>query len=202
MAEFSGPVRVVDGDTLHVGEVTVRLHGIDAPEVAQMCNDAQGVTWACGAFVGEEVRRRFEGETAICDEVERDRYGRVVAKCYVNGRDIGEEIVLDGWAEAYRTYSMDYDLAEKTAQVRDAGLWSGTMQSPAAFRADQRAPSPDPAAPTANCIIKGNISGSGRIYHMPHNGDYANTRINENRGERWFCTEEEARAAGWRAARN
>lgn len=97
---------------------------------------------------------------------------------------------------------MDYDLAEKSAQIAETGLWSGIMQSPAAYRAAQRTTSPDVSAPDASCIIKGNISNSGRIYHMPHNRDYANTRINEARGERWFCTEAEARAAGWRAARN
>ena len=97
---------------------------------------------------------------------------------------------------------MDYDLSEKTAQVLGLGLWAGSMQEPSAYRADQRAPLPDIEAPDASCIIKGNISGSGRIYHMPYNRDYANTRINEASGERWFCSEAEARAAGWRAARN
>ena len=110
---------------------------------------------------------------------------------------MGDEIVAEGWAEAYRRYSMDYDLTEKGAQVRGVGIWAGQMQSPSAFRAEQRS-----QTPSGNCIIKGNISGSGQIYHMPHNRDYAATRINESRGERWFCTEAEARAAGWRAARN
>ena len=201
VADFSGPIHVVDGDTIHVGDITVRLHGIDAPEVDQPCLNATGQTWMCGAFVQTEVRALYQGQTADCDEVERDRYGRSVAKCYVNGVDIGENIVLSGWAEAYRQYSMDYDLAEKSAQVREAGLWSGTMQSPSAFRAQQRATTPD-VLPSGDCIIKGNISGSGQIYHMPHNRDYGNTRINLANGERWFCSEAEAQAAGWRAARN
>ena len=50
-------------------------------------------------------------------------------------------------------------------------------------------------------MIKGNISGNGRIYHMPGQYDYARTRINTGKGERWFCSEAEARAAGWRAAK-
>ncbi len=125
-----------------------------------------------------------------------------VGKCFIDGRDINEVIVADGLAEAYRRYSMDYDLAEKTAQVLGLGLWSSEMQTPAEFRADQRAPQSADVVPDANCIIKGNISGSGQIYHMPHNRDYENTRINEARGERWFCNEAEALAAGWRVARN
>lgn len=200
-ADFRGPVNVVDGDTLHVGTITVRLHGIDAPEVDQPCTDANGQPWLCGAFVQAQVRDLYQGRTADCVEVDRDRYGRSVAKCSVNGRDIGETIVQNGWAEAYRQYSMDYDLAEKSAQVRGVGLWAGSMQSPAAYRADQRA-TPAQDAPAGDCIIKGNISGSGQIYHMPHNRDYANTRINTANGERWFCSEAEAQNAGWRAARN
>ncbi|AKS46772.1 Endonuclease YncB, thermonuclease family [Octadecabacter temperatus] len=202
LADVEGRVRVVDGDTLDVSGQRVRLHGIDAPETEQTCEDAQGSVWPCGAFVREEVARRYQGVRATCHEIEQDRYGRSVAKCFVNGRDIGETLVSDGWARAYREYSMDYDLAEKSAQVLGLGLWASSMQEPSAYRAEQRVPSPDIAAPDANCIIKGNISGSGRIYHMPHNRDYANTRINEASGERWFCSETEARSAGWRAARN
>ncbi|MBC7281131.1 hypothetical protein [Hoeflea sp.] len=52
------------------------------------------------------------------------------------------------------------------------------------------------------CVIKGNISiNSGeRIYHVPGQEDYEATRIRSEYGERWFCTEAEARAAGWRKA--
>lgn len=202
LADYSGPIRVVDGDTIHVGDVTVRLHGIDAPEVAQMCDDAEGRPWPCGAVIRETLATTYDGQIATCTERDRDRYGRSVAKCYVDGRDLAGEIVANGWAEAYRRYSMDYDLAEKAAQVQGVGLWAGTMQSPAAFRADQRAAQPQAQEAPDNCLIKGNISASGQIYHMPHNRDYANTRINEARGERWFCSEDEARAAGWRPARN
>ena len=200
-ADFRGPVNVVDGDTIHVGDVTVRLHGIDAPEIDQPCEDANGQPWMCGAFVQSRIRDLYQGQTAVCEEIERDRYGRSVAKCSVNGRDIGEQIVSNGWAEAYRRYSMDYDLVEKSAQVRGVGLWAGSMQSPAAYRAEQRA-TPVQEPPAADCIIKGNISTSGHIYHLPHNRDYGRTRINAANGERWFCTEAEAQAAGWRAARN
>lgn len=200
VADVDGVVRVIDGDTFEVGGQRVRLHGIDAPEQNQICEDENGAPWACGEFVTAEVRRRYEGRSVTCQQIDIDRYGRIVGKCFAGGQDIGEDIVLDGWATAYRQYSMDYDLAEKSAQVRGDGIWAGGLQAPAAFRA-QRQPSPTTPA-QGSCIIKGNISGSGRIYHMPHNRDYGRTRINEAQGERWFCTEADARAAGWRPARN
>ncbi len=201
-ADVEGIIRVIDGDTFDVSGQRVRIHGIDAPEVDQTCSDADGRVWPCGAFVKEEVSRRYQGAATNCEVIEQDRYGRRVAKCFVDGRDVGGSIVADGWAQAYREYSMDYDLAEKSAQVLGLGLWASTMQTPSAYRADQRAPTAAQAVPDANCFIKGNISGSGQIYHMPHNRDYDNTRIDETRGERWFCNEAEAEAAGWRAARN
>jgi hypothetical protein len=53
------------------------------------------------------------------------------------------------------------------------------------------------------CGIKGNISTrtGERIYHMPGQKYYFETRINWFRGERWFCSESDARAAGWRKSR-
>ena len=54
---------------------------------------------------------------------------------------------------------------------------------------------------TAGCRIKGNISQNGRIYHVPGSPSYEQTKIDESKGERWFCSEAEARAAGWRAPR-
>jgi len=54
-----------------------------------------------------------------------------------------------------------------------------------------------------HCNIKGNINSKGdRIYHSPGSGSYGATKINESKGERWFCSEAEAKAAGWRAPRN
>lgn len=55
---------------------------------------------------------------------------------------------------------------------------------------------------TADCKIKGNISiNTGeRIYHVPGQEFYSDTRISRQHGERWFCTEAAARSAGWRKA--
>ncbi|MBL8200852.1 MAG: thermonuclease family protein [Chromatiales bacterium] len=58
----------------------------------------------------------------------------------------------------------------------------------------------DGPAAAAGCRIKGNINARGdRIYHMPGMPSYADTRIDESRGERWFCSTSDAERAGWRA---
>ncbi|WP_299964295.1 thermonuclease family protein [uncultured Roseobacter sp.] len=196
----SGVVRVVDGDGFYVGAVEVRLFGIDAPELGQTCTTEQGVTWRCGRWVRERVAQRFEGRVANCSLVTTDRYGRAVARCRVGGQDVSETLVLEGLAFAYRTYSDDYVLAEKRAAVRDAGLHAHRVQQPSWYRAT-RAKGRIPLDP--DCWIKGNISASGEhIFHVPGQRFYERTGIRHDKGEQWFCSGEEARAAGWRAARH
>lgn len=196
-ADLSGPARVIDGDTLLVGQTRIRMHGIDAPESTQHCTSAQGVVFACGAAATRALTRMIGGAAVRCVARDIDRYGRTVAQCNVAGRDLGHDMVAAGYAVAFRRYSMDYAKVEDAARRGKTGLWAAQMQDPAAYRAQAAAA---PAAP-ATCAIKGNISGSGRIYHMAGQEHYAATRISTARGERWFCTEDDARAAGWRAAR-
>ncbi|MGZ2258697.1 thermonuclease family protein [Roseobacter sp. A03A-229] len=196
---LSGPVRVIDGDTIDVGGTRVRLFGIDAPEADQTCTTEQGQVWACGAWVTDQVTMRYGGRQAVCAPLETDRYDRIVARCSVQGEDVGEALVSEGLAFAYRKYSQDYVLAEKGAAVRDVGLHASRVQNPSQFR-QTRAVGRIPE--DRSCPIKGNISSKGvKIYHLPGQRDYERTGIREERGERWFCSAADARAAGWRAAK-
>lgn len=196
---LSGSVRVVDGDTLDVGGTRVRVHGIDAPEARQTCTTEQGQVWACGVWVTDQVTTLFGGRQAVCNAVTTDRYNRIVARCTVGGQDIGHELVSEGLAFAYRKYASDYVLAEKGAAVRDVGLHASRVQNPSQFR-QTRAVGRIPL--DRNCRIKGNISRNGiRIFHAPGQRDYERTGIRPENGERWFCSEQDARAAGWRAAK-
>lgn len=203
-ADPAGTIRVIDADTFDVGGVTVRLFGADAPEADQTCTTASGAPYPCGDWAAAEAAALFDGARATCETMDTDRYGRTVARCFADGQDIAATLVSAGIALAYRDYSWDYDLAEKSAQVAGRGLWSGSFELPADWRAARAAAQLAAAAPSPeqDCIIKGNISGAGRIYHQPHNRDYEGTRIDPARGERWFCTPAEAEAAGWRPARN
>ena len=198
-AAFSGALRVIDGDTFDVGTVRVRLHGVDAVETGQTCRDAAGTSWACGVWVTEEVRAAFEGQPAACEPIELDRYGRTVAACAVNGADLGARLVAAGMALAYTDYSDRYVSQEATARAAGVGLWAGSFDRPEDWRAGRRGTAPP--AGSADCRIKGNVSDGGAIYHVPGGAFYGRTQIDPARGERWFCTEAEARAAGWRAAR-
>lgn len=193
----SGPVRVIDADTIEVAGVRVRLHGIDAPERDQTCTRGRE-RWACGRWATLEAERRLSGRRAECDAVDRDRHGRVVAVCRVGGRDVAEAFVRDGLALADPRFSRAYLDAERAARREGAGIAGWDMVRPRDWRAG-RAAQVTPA--TGDCRIKGNISSNGRIYHLPGQTHYDRTRIDPSRGERMFCTEADARAAGWRAAR-
>ncbi|MBZ4022252.1 succinoglycan biosynthesis protein [Rhodobacter sp. TJ_12] len=191
-----GPARVIDGDTLAIGAVRVRLHGIDAPEKAQLCKDAAGRDWRCGAAATAALQRMTaRGETRCVGE-DYDRYDRLIATCQAGGRDLNRALVQEGFAEAYRKYSQDYVAAEAAARAAMRGIWAGAHLSPAAVRRGARLAGGDP--PPGACVIKGNISRAGRIFHTTASRDYAVTKIDTRKGERWFCTEAEARAAGWR----
>jgi endonuclease YncB( thermonuclease family) len=195
-AEFRGEIHVIDGDTLDVGDVRVRLHGIDAPERNQPCTTLTGQNWGCGDWVTRQVRDRYQGAQARCETTDRDRYGRVVARCFVDGADMNRDMVADGLAFAYRKYSYDYDLEEKAAVVADIGIHGFIMEAPARYRLTRIK---GRLAPDRNCQIKGNISAKGvRIYHLPGQKYYDKTGIDPRKGERWFCSEAQARASGWR----
>jgi endonuclease YncB( thermonuclease family) len=194
---ITGRVQVTDADTFRVGAVKVRLFGIDAPEVAQACELADGRPWRCGQWAKERARTLYQGAWATCQRRDTDKYGRAVATCRIDGMDVGRRLVRDGLAEAYRKYALDYVDDEKAAWFQSVGLWRGRVQAPAEFRA-VKAKAPPP--PDTRCAIKGNISANGRIYHMPYQRDYGRTHIRLAKGEHWFCSEAEALTAGWRRA--
>lgn len=197
---ISGRARVIDGDSVYVGDVEVRLFGVDAPEAMQTCVFGNA-SWPCGRQATQALRDLVEGRIVTCDERDQDVHGRVVAVCRQGGVDINAWLVANGWAMAYVRYGHDYVEAEAEAKSAKRGMWRGELTAPWDWRASEAPPRTAAMAQPAGCNIKGNISmGSGkRYYHEPGDRDYAKTRINR-RGERWFCSAAEARAAGWQPA--
>ena len=131
-----------------------------------------------------------------------DRYGRVVGRTHVGETDVCTEMVRSGHAWVYREHVIERELLEIEAEARAAGrgLW-GTTESASMPPWEWRRQVGEIRA-SRGCAIKGNINSKGqRIYHLPGSRSYADTRINPAKGERWFCSEQEARDAGWRAPR-
>ena len=173
--QIAGYARVLDGDTIDLNGERIRLRGIDAAEDGQRCGLHDGNTWDCAAAATERLRALMANREATCEKVERDRYDRIVAVCRVGDIDV------------------------------QLGIWQGPAEAPWEWRQGQRearvATLSSAAAPDG-CNIKGNINSAGeRIYHTPASPWYDRTTVNESRGQRWFCSEAEAREAGWRSAR-
>lgn len=130
----SNQAQVVDGDTLRIDGERIRLHGIDAPETRQICTDDKGREWRCGLSASDALRNEVEGKTVECSGRERDRYDRLIATCFVDGTNLNAWLVQNGWALAYRRYSLEYVELEAMAQRRKAGLWSGAFDMPWTWR--------------------------------------------------------------------
>ena len=210
---LSGRASVIDGDTIEIHGERIRFNGIDAPESDQLCQHASGETFRCGAFVAEVLASFLSGQT-LCHFVERDQYGRYVGDCYrPDGSSVSAALVRAGLAMDWPRHSGGrYAAEQKVAQIAQSGLWAGSFQPPWEFRAGQReaVEAPSIAAPLVSaqplsggdCRIKGNVSSKGeRIYHLPGQKFYGETRISPSKGERMFCSEAEARSAGWRKAK-
>ncbi len=132
-ADIAGPARVIDGDTIEIDGQRIRLHGIDAPEMRQSCW-LDGKLWRCGRGAASALAGKIANRAVACQELDRDRYGRIVAKCAVTGVDLGEWLVANGWAVAYYLYSYDYTRAEQRAKSARRGIWASEFEMPWEWR--------------------------------------------------------------------
>jgi endonuclease YncB( thermonuclease family) len=223
-----GLARVVDGDTIVIGDLRIRLEGIDAPESTQACgralaapanrpppgnpsmlgnpvsSDAPAETWACGTEATRHLARLTRHAEVRCDDLGLDKYGRTLGRCFAGATNLNAAMVRDGYAWAYVQYSTAYVEQEALARAARIGIWQGDATPAWEYR--KRAwQTAEQVAPKPGCTIKGNVSASGKVYHMPWNTWYEKVRMEPGRdglanGKRWFCNEREATDAGWRPA--
>jgi endonuclease YncB( thermonuclease family) len=131
------PYDVTDGDTIKLTGKSIRLHGIDAPELDQQCEE-KGKPVACGQLARQVLIGLTTGVQVLCHRIDTDRYGRDVSRCLADGFDIEDAMVSSGYAVAYREYSLDYVDQEATAKLHKRGMWRGTFQMPWDWRAFKR----------------------------------------------------------------
>ena len=207
--ETTKVVRVVDGDTIEVEingtKERVRYIGIDTPETV----DPRKPVQCFGVEASKKNKELVEGKTVRLekDVTDRDKYHRLLRYVLLDDALINETLVQQGFAKSYSyppdiKYQDKFVAAEKKAREDKLGLWSACASATPAVSA---APTAVASASASNpsCTIKGNISASGeKIYHLQGCGSYAKTTIDESRGERWFCSEQEAQTTGWRKALN
>ena len=132
-ADITGMTSVVDGDTIVISGERIRLHGIDSPEARQTCIK-DGKTWNCGRDATAALLARIGGQPVICKGDKRDRYKRLIATCYVGMLNLNAWMVQNGWALAYRKYSLDYIADEEGAMGEQKGIWRGEFIKPWKWR--------------------------------------------------------------------
>ena len=188
--------KVIDGDTIEIeGVMKVRYIGIDTPETSHPTKGVQ----CFGRQATEKNRQLVEGKKVILEKdiSETDKYGRLLRYIWIGDQLVNEILVKEGFAfsSSYPPdikYQEKFRQAEIQARESNKGLW-GQCGTAAGEKT---------SVPAGDCVIKGNISSSGeKIYHVPGQKYYNQTVINESKGERWFCSEEEAQKAGWRKSK-
>jgi len=208
--------KVVDGDTIDVKidgvAERIRLIGIDTPEVVDprkpvQCFGVEASNKAKAVLTGQSIALEKDASQG-----DRDTYGRLLRYIFLkDGTNFNQTMIKGGYAHEY-TYNLPYKYqqefkeAERYAQENKLGLWQENIcQTSTADSNSNTNVAPTQPATTdqpVGCVIKGNISSGGKIYHLPGCGSYEKTVIDISAGEHWFCTEAEALAAGWRKALN
>ena len=148
LADVSGPACVSDGDSISVGGkrqrggcrggVKVRLRGIDAPELKQLCRHPNGRDFQCGLAAASFLLKQVRGKTVDCRGTEKDRYKRLLAECFVDGASLNAFMVSEGWALAYRHYSEKYVSQEDEARQNKKGIWGMEFKPPWEWRRGKR----------------------------------------------------------------
>lgn len=136
--DIAGTASVIDGDTIDIHGQRIRLFGVDTPEKAQTCDDADGQPYRCGQKASFALADFIGRSLVSCEQKAIDRYGRIVAKCFVRNLDMNEYMVRSGWALAYRRYASDYIGAEQEAKNNHRGVWAGTLIPPWEWRRQRR----------------------------------------------------------------
>jgi endonuclease YncB( thermonuclease family) len=219
--DISGVPKIREADLVQIGNNRVRLSGIDAPSADQLCLNTRGERWTCGIAARDELIKHVEGKSWTCHLGQADRRGRALSRCEVDGEDIQKWLVRSGWALAFTRFSHDYEADEKEAREAKVGMWQGAFIAPWDWRVRNKkttilgavkvpenahaillASASGPVAPSPDCTIKGNVNSSGEcIYHQPTSRWYAQIKMQISKGTRWFCSVEEAEAAGCRETR-
>lgn len=196
-------VAVIDGDTLQIDGQLVQLYGIDAPELGQLC-DRKGDLWPCGVEAALALKKliSFDEPPLHCSPWSKTS-GRSPADgtdtevCEIGDMNLSLTMLRNGYSVALPGSFPDYVEAQKQAQDAGLGLWQGDFVLPWKWREGTGAHA-NASDWVRKCNVKGALTPDGRhIYYVPTDAGYRDVAIDPARGERMFCSDDEARMAGW-----
>ncbi len=199
-----GRAFAANGDTLRIAQQTIRLDGVEAPERDQTCARSENRLWRCGEAAHTALTRLVAGRQVRCEPSGKTPDGAVRATCTAGSTDLASTLIEGGHILAESGMMARYRSSQAKAQQAKVGLWSGssTPERPAEWR--QRVWNEARAKAPQGCPIKGKVAGrrgdTVKTYHLPWSPTYVRLRVVSARGERWFCSEDEAKAAGFARA--
>jgi endonuclease YncB( thermonuclease family) len=124
-----GRPQVIDGDSLELAGVRIRLEGIDAPEIGQVCSGPKGA-YECGLEARAFLRKLVGSSQVSCEGWQYDKYQRLLAECKAGLKSLNREMALRGWAVSYGGYAAE----ESSARKAKSGIWAGTFDRPQDWR--------------------------------------------------------------------
>ena len=135
-------ILVIDGDTIKIGREKIRLFGIDAPEIKQVCKNENNDSYPCGITAKNYLSWLIKGdnendEKIYCYYSERDKYKRIIGECFIgtlSKTNINRIMVSHGRAVAYLKYTEKYLDAQNIAKNKKIGIWNGTFDLPEEWR--------------------------------------------------------------------
>ncbi|WP_375307595.1 thermonuclease family protein [Bradyrhizobium sp. A11] len=216
-----------DGNSIQLGDVTYRLDGVDAPELDQVCIDDHADPWTCGIEARDQLAKLINKRSVRCDDVgpEKSFGKRHRAICTAEGdkASLNEQLIRLGFAVAREPIKANVKPAASEAKTASAGIWKGCFVAPQDFRAGKKDGAllgsacrpdrdkeiravlfPEELTMPPSCSIKGKlavrarVTGNIGIYHLRGCPSYPAT----TKPDRWFCSEDDAQAAGFRKAYN
>jgi endonuclease YncB( thermonuclease family) len=199
-------LQVIDGDTLQVGGDVVQLYGIDAPELGQLC-DSNGRLWHCGREAALALNKllTLNRSSLHCTPWSRQDSGapdaapaRIPEICEVGNEDVAVFMLHTGNSLALPGAFPDYVDAERQARDAALGIWHSDFVVPWEWRAGVQSPQRRSDS-SRECNVKGVFGAAGQqLYYVPTDAEYQAITIDPKLGETVFCSDEEARLAGWR----
>lgn len=192
---------VIDGDTLQVDGAIVQLYGIDAPELGQLC-ESDGSLWQCGIDAALALRKLIDLSRGSfhCSPWQGERTAADPATyvCEVRHEDVALVLLHNGYGVALPGSFPDYRDAQDEARQARLGIWHSDFVPPWTWRGGV-ASAVRPSDAERHCSVKGVTGGDGqRLYYVPTDPGYDAITVDPAAGDAVFCSDEDARRAGWR----
>ena len=221
---WAAEATITDGDTLILNGSPYRLDGVDAPETDQVCLNETGAIWTCGIEARDQLKKFIDKRDVRCDGKKYDTVyrNRRIGICHVDGETVSlnQWLVQQGWALNFEPYAKGrFKLDEDAARIKGKGIWAGCFARPQEARRGNTTTAallgsacsqhkegireklfPAQLSMPPGCSIKGKfatraqVTGHRGIYHLEGCRSYGRTKT----PDRWFCTEAEAQAEGFR----